>query len=113
MAFIEEEAIEEIIKKIQKGSFTILDFMGKFNDLFPEKWEKLVKKYSQYGSKKRYTSVTYLSNRLYSYSQKPDSILRPFKKYRKGGKGDYRKPTEEEKIFWKSMDSSSQETKLI
>lgn len=100
---LEEKKIIETIEKIPNNSFTILNFMETFKKLCPEEWKTLIKRYGLYGEKRRYTVATYLSNRLYTYSHKSNSILEPFKKYKKGGKGDYRRATKEER---KSFGSS-------
>jgi len=97
---LEEIKITETIEAIPENSFTILDFMETFKNLFPEKWSELVSRFGLFGKKKRYTVATYLSNRLYSYSQKENSLLKTFQKYKKGRKGDHRKATKEErKVF--------------
>lgn len=97
---LEERKITETIQKSPKSSFTILDFMETFKRVFPAEWEKLVQRFGLFGEKKRYTVSTYLANRLYAYSHKPASCLKPFEKYQKGGKGDYRRATKEErKVF--------------
>ena len=71
--------------------------------LFPNQWDKLTNRFGLFGEKTRYTVSTYLANRLYTYSHKSNSLLEPFKKYKKGGKGDYRRATKEER---KSFGSS-------
>ena len=97
---VEEEKIEETIRNISEDVFTVLDFIKVFERLYPEVWEQLVKKFGLFGSKRRYTVTTCLSNRLDVYSQKPHSILVPFTRYKQGKFKDYRKTTEEErKIF--------------
>jgi hypothetical protein len=99
-AILKERRIAETIKVLPKSSFTILDFMKTFKELFPGKWQKLVERFGLFGEKRRYTTATYLANRLYAYSHKPGSRLRSFQKYRGGGEGDYRRATKEErKIF--------------
>jgi len=87
----------ETIEKLPKSSFTILDFMTALKELFPNHWQKLVERFGLFGEKKRYTVATYLANRLYLYSHKPQSCLEPFQKYRKGGRGDYRRAAKEER----------------
>jgi hypothetical protein len=97
---VEEEKIEETIRTINKDSFTVLDFTEVFKRLYPEVWKQLVEKFGLFGSKRRYTVTTYLSNRLDVYSQKPYSILTPFTRYKQGKFKDYRKTTEvEKKVF--------------
>jgi hypothetical protein len=97
---VEEEKIEETIKKISENSFTVLDFTSVFKRLYPEAWEQLVEKFGLFGSKRRYTVTTYFSNRLDVYSQKPHSILVPFTRYKQGKFKDYRKTTvKERKVF--------------
>lgn len=99
---IEERKILETIKKLPKSSFAILDFMATFEKLFPDEWQKLVERFGLFGEKRRYTVATYLANRLYVYSHKPESGLEPFRKYGKGGKGDYRRATKKERKFFGS-----------
>jgi len=77
-AIVKEEKIEEIIKKIPKDSFTVLDFIGAFKVIYPEDWKRLVERFGLFGNKRRYTVTTYPSNRVDAYSQKPYSILVPF-----------------------------------
>jgi len=97
---VEEEKIEETIKNIHKNQFTVLDFIKVFKKLYPEAWEKLLEKFGLFGSKRRYTVTTYFSNRLDVYSQKPNSILVPFTRYKDGKFKDYRRTTlEERKVF--------------
>jgi hypothetical protein len=97
---VEEEKIEETIRNVNKGSFTVLDFTEVFKRLYPDVWEQLVEKFGLFGNKRRYTVTTYFSNRLDVYSQKPHSILVPFTRYKQGKFKDYRKTTDEErKIF--------------
>jgi hypothetical protein len=92
-----EEKIKKTIEAIPSASFTVLEFMKTFAEEFPAEWKRLVKRYGLYGSKRRYTVATYLANRLYTYSHKSSSILRPFRRFEKGGKGDYRKSSKEER----------------
>jgi hypothetical protein len=99
---LDEGKIAETIDKLPKSAFTILDFIKIFKGLFPDEWHKLVKRFGLFGEKKRYTVATYLANRLYLYSHKPKSCLDPFQKYRKGGKGDYRRATKEKREFFGS-----------
>jgi len=93
---LEEEKIEETIKRIPQSSFTVLDFIEVFKELYPEDWKGLVERFGQFGEKRRYTVTTYLSNRLDLYSRKPYSLLLPFTRYREGKFKDYRKVTKEE-----------------
>jgi len=92
----------ETIEKLPESSFTILDFMNTCKELFPDQWQKLVERFGLFGEKKRYTVATYLANRLYVYSHKPQSCLEPFRKYGKAEKGDYRRTTKEEKKIFGS-----------
>jgi len=93
---LEEEKIEKTIKRIPQSSFTVLDFIEVFKTWYPEDWKQLVKRFGQFGEKRRYTVTIYLSNRLDLYSQKPHSLLHHFTRYSKGKFKDYRKPTKEE-----------------
>jgi len=97
---IEEQKIEQTVRNIPKDTFTVLDFIKAFENLYPEEWKRLVERFGLFGSKRRYTVATYFSNRLDVYSQKIRSILVPFTRYKKGKFKDYRKTTEEErKVF--------------
>jgi hypothetical protein len=95
-SLLEEEKIEETIKRIPQGSFTVLDFIKIFKALCLKDWKRLVNRFGQFGEKRRYTVTTYLSNRLDLYSQKPHSLLLPFTRYSEGKFKDYRKTTKEE-----------------
>jgi len=97
---VEEEKIEETLRKIPDEVFTVLDFMKAFMSMYPDDWERLKERFWVFGSKRRYTVATYLSNRLDVYSQKPHSILVPFARYKQAKFKDYRKTTDEEmKVF--------------
>ena len=94
---LEESKIIETIRKLPKRSSSILDFIETFKSLFPDEWKSLVERFGIFGEKKRYTVATYLANRLYTYSHKPGSLLKPFSKYTKDKKDDYRRATKEER----------------
>lgn len=93
---LEEQKIEETIRKTPQNSFTVLDFIQVFRVLYSEDWKRLKERFGQFGEKRRYTVNTYLSNRLDLYSQKPYSLLRPFIRYSQGKFKDRRRPTKEE-----------------
>jgi len=59
---LKEEKIEETVKRIPQGSFTVLDFIKVFKALYSEDWKRLVERFGQFGEKRRYTVTTYLSN---------------------------------------------------
>lgn len=99
---VEEKTMEETIKRMPKDQFTVLDFIEMFKRIYPEDWQRLVEGFGLFGSKRRYTVATYLSNRLDVYSQKPCSILVPFTRYKESKFKDYRKTTEEERKFFGS-----------
>jgi hypothetical protein len=99
---VEEKKIEETIKRTPGNAFTVLDFMHVFRRIYPEDWEMLVKKFGLFGSKRRYTVSTYLSNRLDVYSQKSYSLLFRFVNYKEGKFKDYRRTTVEENKFFGS-----------
>jgi len=99
---LKEEQIEETIRRIPQGSFTVLDFVKVFKALYSEDWKRLVERFGQFGEKRRYTVTTYLSNRLDFYSQKPHSLLQPFTRYSEGKFRDYRKTTKEEQKYFGS-----------
>jgi hypothetical protein len=94
---VEEKKIVETIKNMPSDSFTVIDFIAVFREIYPRDWETLVEKFGLFGSKRRYTVSTYLSNRLDTYSHKPHSILMPFARYKEAKLKDYRKTTEDEK----------------
>ena len=97
---LEEDKIEETIRTVTNDSFTVLDFIVTFREKYPIDWEKLVKRFGQFGSKRRYTVTTYFSNRLDVYPQKSDSLLESFARYRQARFKDYRRTTpEERKVF--------------
>lgn len=48
---IEEKDIEETIKNMPEDSFTVLDFMKTLRSIYPEVWEKLVKRFRLWGVK--------------------------------------------------------------
>jgi hypothetical protein len=99
-ALLEEEKIERTIRAVTNNSFTVLDFTAAFRNNYPVDWDKLVKRFGQFGSKRRYTITTYFSNRLDIFSQKPNSILEPFTRYKQARLKDYRRTTpEERKVF--------------
>ncbi len=94
---VEEEKIEDAIENVPKDSFTVLDFIDVFRETYPDDWRNLVERFGLFGSKRRYTVTTYLSNRLDVYSHKPYSLLVPFTRYKEAKFKDYRRTTEEEK----------------
>ena len=99
---VEEEKIRDTIKKIPETSFTVLDFIEFFKILYPDDWRRLVERFGTFGEKRRYTTTTYLSNRLDAYSQKTNSLLVPFTRWKQARFQDYRRTTEEEKKFFGS-----------
>ena len=97
---LEEEKIEETIGAVTNASFTVLDFIAAFKIKYPMEWDKLVERFGQFGSKRRYTVTTYFSNRLDVYSRKPNSVLEPFTRYKQARFKDYKRTTpEERKVF--------------
>jgi hypothetical protein len=97
---LEEEKIERTICAVTNDSFTVLDFMTAFKRDYPTDWKNLVERFGQFGSKRRYTVTTYFSNRLDVYSQKSNSLLEPFARYKQAEFRDYRRTTtEERKVF--------------
>jgi hypothetical protein len=63
------EQLEAVIRQMA-DAFTILDFVAAFQGQFPDLWQQLVDRYGLYGSDTRYSALTYLSNRLSSYSKR-------------------------------------------
>jgi hypothetical protein len=49
---LEEAKIMGAIEKLPESSFTILDFMKTFKELFPDVWQKLVERFGLFGEKK-------------------------------------------------------------
>jgi len=94
---LEEEKIEQTIDAVIDYSFTVLDFVEIFKEKYPEDWRNLAERFGQFGSKRRYTVTTYLSNRLDVYSQKSYSLLEPFSRYKQAKFKDYRRTTPEER----------------
>jgi hypothetical protein len=105
---LEEEKIKRTIDAVTNDAFTVLDFVAAFKNEYPIDWRRLVERFGQFGSKRRYTVTTYFSNRLDVYSRKPNSILEPFTRYKQAKFKDYRRTTTVERGLWKSMDSSFQ-----
>lgn len=71
------EQLEEVIVQMPEA-FTILGFREVFQERFPALWQRLVERYGLYGSGTRYSALTYLSNRLSSYSRrKTPGLLEP------------------------------------
>jgi hypothetical protein len=77
--------------------------MVTFKEKYLVDWTNLVQRFGQFGSKRRYTVTTYLSNRLDVYSQKPGSLLEPFTRYKQAKFKDYRRTTHEEKEVFGSL----------
>jgi hypothetical protein len=97
---VDEKTIEETINRIPSDSFTVLDVINTMRSAFPKDWERLVQRFGLFGTKRRYTVATYLSNRLDTYSRKRHSKLFPFTRYSEGRFRDYRRTCEEErKVF--------------
>jgi len=116
---LEEQKIEETIKRVPGDSFTVLDFIDVFKAVYPEDWRRLKGRFGQFGEKRRYTVNTYLSNRLDLYSQKSYSLLRPFIRYSQGKFKDRRRTTKEEQkhfgspwisVFKKRKEQGPQQT---
>ena len=100
---LEEKKVEQTIGSVTKDSFTVLDFVEIFKEKYPIDWKNLVKRFGQFGSKRRYTVTTYFSNRLDVYSQKPGSLLEPFTRYKQAKFKDYRRTTPEEREVFGSL----------
>ena len=94
---LEERKLAQTVERLPLNSFTILEFIATFKELFTHEWEALVERFGLFGEKKRYTVATYLANRLYAYSHKSGSCLVPFRKYVSGQRADYRRATKEER----------------
>lgn len=79
--------MEQTIAAIPTKSFTIIDFIRAFNDLFPEAWDQLVIAFGLKGdgTRRGYTATVYLGNRLWMMTKKPGSPLLPMVPWQKGG----------------------------
>ncbi len=76
-SLVPDAQLEQVIRGMSPA-FTVLDYADRFRDLFPETWEALMARYGLYGSGTRYSALTYLSNRLSSYSRrKQPNLLEP------------------------------------
>ncbi len=94
---LQVEKIEQTINRVSRSSFTVLDFIDVFKELYLEDWKRLVKRFGRLREKRRYTVTTYLSNRLDLYSRKPRSLLLPLTRYSEDRSKDYRRTTKEER----------------
>jgi hypothetical protein len=92
------EQVKVVIRRMP-DAFTILDFAEAFREQFPNLWQQLVERYGLYGSGTRYSALTYLSNRLSSYSKrKAPGLLEPMPVGWKPEEGRYlRRTTSEER----------------
>jgi hypothetical protein len=50
---LEEQKIEETIKRVPRDSFTVLDFIDVFKVVYPEDWMRLKGRFGQFGEKRR------------------------------------------------------------
>ena len=50
---LEEEKLENTIKKIPQDSFTVLDFIETMKEAYPEDWKRLAKRFGVFGQKRR------------------------------------------------------------
>jgi len=74
---VDDQQLTAIIREMP-GAFTIIEYADAFKRHFPTKWRELVKTYGLYGSGTRYSALTYLSNRLSSYSRRREpGLLEP------------------------------------
>jgi len=72
-----DQELEDAIRKMP-DAFTILDFVKAFKRTFPARWRELAQTYGLFGSGTRYSALTYLSNRLSSYSRRKEpGLLEP------------------------------------
>ena len=112
---VSTEQLERVIRMMPQ-SFTVLDFRQTFEEAFPHFWQQLVQRYGLYGSGTRYSALTYLSNRLSSYSRrKTPGLLEPTPKGWKPEEGRYlRHSTTEERqhfgspwivVYWRRQSS--------
>lgn len=97
---LDDQIIVSVIERIPKSTFTVLEFIDYLEGSHPQVWNSLLERYGTFGQGRRYTTATYLSNRLVTYSQKEGALLHPFRGWQKGRvppSPDYRRPTAEEK----------------
>ena len=74
MAGLPESKVVETVRAIPAGEFTVLEFADMLAHLYPDDWGILLARFGTFGENRRYTTSTYLSNRLEEYSRKPDSL---------------------------------------
>ncbi|MDI7277290.1 MAG: hypothetical protein QME94_15040 [Anaerolineae bacterium] len=68
------EQLEAVIRRLPEA-FTTLDFAAAFAEQYPDLWQRLIARYGLYGSGTRYSVLTYLGNRLSSYSRRRSQAL--------------------------------------
>ena len=95
---ISDVQLEGTIREMP-AAFTILDYVDAFEQLYPQGWQQLVERYGLYGSGTRYSALTYLSNRLSSYSRRKNpNLLKPTPKgWKPEESPDLRRTTPEER----------------
>jgi hypothetical protein len=97
MALLEKGTIESTIKSMRRRQFTVLDFGDALKRKHPDTWVALVRRFGEFGEKRRYTVSTYLSNRLEEYSRGRAGLLERHPHYTEDRDRGYRRPTDEEK----------------
>ena len=74
---VPDAQLEAVIREMP-ATFTVLDYVEAFRRLRPGLWQELEDRYGLYGSGTRYSALTYLSNRLSTYSRrKKANLLEP------------------------------------
>jgi len=77
MPLVPDAELEATIRMMPMA-FTVLDFADVFAESFPLRWAQLVDRYGLYGSGTRYSVLTYLGNRIGSYSRRKEpNLLEP------------------------------------
>lgn len=69
MPLVPDDELEAVVATMP-GGFTVLDFADRFAEAYPTRWDELKERYGLYGSGTRYSALTYLGNRLSSYSRR-------------------------------------------
>jgi hypothetical protein len=90
--------LEKVIRQMP-DAFTILDFVEAFQQECPDVRDGFVDRYGLYGSGTRYSTLTYLSNRISAYARrKTPALLEPTPKGWKPEESRYlRRTTREER----------------
>lgn len=99
---ISNKEIELVINKMGLNKFTVLDFYDYIKDNEKDLLVRLDSAFMNTESKKGYSPLNYISNRLVHYSRQNDSLLGPHVSYEKGKDKCFMKVSEKDKKRFKS-----------